>query len=214
MSPERFSSSDAPLVTLERVEKRYGDRVALRVERLELRRGDCMLITGPNGSGKSTLLRVLSGVSPPSRGRVSRTLEFESLRLCHVPQTGGLYGHLTLADNIRLSARLFGADDSDDVDRRWYVRRLGLARYLDARCEDLSGGYRRLAAIACAYAAQPQGLFVDEPLSGIDRSLGDALLEGIESSRDALAFVVMTHHSAHGFPSTSRVVELSGESGA
>ncbi len=211
MSQPRSSSSDVPLVTLDNAQKRYADRVVLHIQRLELFRDECLLITGANGSGKSTLLRVLSGVAPLSGGSVTRAPEYDSLRVCYVPQTGGLYPTLTLADNLRLSMRLFGTSEPADLAQPWYVRDLGLDRYLQARCDELSGGYQRLAAIACAFVAKPHGLFIDEPLSGIDRAHGDLLLEGLESARNELAFIVLTNHSAQGLPVATRAFALKGE---
>jgi len=212
-SPAPSSCSDAPLIALEQAEKRYGDRVVLRVERLDVFRKDWLLITGPNGSGKSTLLRILSGVAPLSAGRLIRAPQFDSLRICYVPQAAGLYQNLTLLDNIRLWTRLLGMLPSENLADQWYIRGFGLKRYLQSRCRELSGGFQRLAAIACACAARPHGLFVNEPLSDIDVAHSRVLQEGLESARNELEFVVMTNHSPEGFPIASRVVCLPGEGG-
>lgn len=210
-SPAPSSSSEPPLIALAQAEKRYGSKVVLRVERLELHRGQHLLITGPNGSGKSTLMRVLSGVAQLSEGRIVRAPEYDSLRICFVPQSGGLYQNLTLADNIRLLARLLGTTEPRAVADEWYIRGFGLERHLHQRCGELSGGFQRLAAIACAFATRPHGLFVDEPLGGIDAPHAAAFHEGIETALRDLAFLVMTNHSAEGFPPEARVVELQGE---
>jgi ABC-2 type transport system ATP-binding protein len=211
MSPLPSYSSDLCLVTLEHAEKRYGGRVVLRMGHLELHRQDCLLITGPNGSGKSTLLRLLSGVTPLSKGRVIRALGYDALRICYVPQTAGLYQNLTLIDNIRLWNRMLGTAEPDNLTGQWYIRGFGLARYLYSRCRELSGGSQRLAAIACAFAAKPHGLFMDEPLNGIDAVHSKVFLEGIEAARSDLDFIVMTSHSANDFWIASRVVVLPGE---
>jgi ABC-2 type transport system ATP-binding protein len=208
MSPLPSFFTDPHLVTLKFPEKRYRGRVVLRMERLELHRKDCLLITGPNGSGKSTLLRLLSGVTPLSGGRVVRAPDYDALRICYVPQTAGLYQNLSLVDNIRLWTRLLGTSEPDDLTNQWYIRDFGLTRYLHSRCRELSGGSQRLAAIACALAARPQGLFLDEPLNGIDAVHSKVLLEGIEASRRDLDFVVMTSHSADDFWMASRVIVL------
>jgi ABC-type multidrug transport system ATPase subunit len=215
MFPSPFCSSDKPpLVTLDRAEKCYGSRVVLRMERLELHRYECLLIVGPNGSGKSTLLRLLAGVTTLSRGRTTRTQEYDTMRICYVPQAGGLYQNLTVADNIRLWNRLLGTSEPENLTAQWYIRGFGLARYLRSRCRELSGGYQRLAAIACALATQPNGLFLDEPLNGIDAVHGSVLLEGITAARNDLDFIVMTSHSAEGFGMASRVVILPGSDAA
>ena len=210
MSSAPSSFADAPLIALEGAEKRYGNRSVLALERFELSRGECLLVTGPNGSGKSTLLRILCGAAPLTKGRIVRSSAYEAMRVYYVPQAGGLYQHLTLAENIRLATRLFGASEVDDLEREWYVHGLGLAGRLDTRCEELSGGYQRVATIACAFAAQPRGLLIDEPLSGIDAALGEVLLRGMDAARREMDFMVVTHHSASGVRFATRVIVLSG----
>jgi ABC-type multidrug transport system ATPase subunit len=207
-SPARSSYSEAPIIALERAEKRYGGRVVLHVERLAIVEKELLVITGPNGSGKSTLLRLLAGLIPLSAGAVTRSPRFDSMRICYVPQTTGLYQHLTLADNIRLWTRLLGTTEPDDLSGRWYMRDFGLDRHLHSRCRELSGGYQRLAAIACAFAAGPDGIFMDEPFSGIDAEHSRLLLDGLSSARNDLNFVVITNHSAEGLPAATRVVCL------
>jgi ABC-2 type transport system ATP-binding protein len=211
MFPPTFSS-DFPLVLVERGEKRYGSRVVLRIERLELRRQERLLIAGPNGSGKSTLLRVLSGVALLSGGRLTRSQEYDAMRICYVPQVGGLYQNLTVAENIRLWIRLLGSKEPADLKSEWYIHGFGLEHHLNSRCRELSGGFQRLASIACALSTQPDGLFLDEPLNGIDRANSKVFLEGITAARSTLSFIVMTGHSSgEELETASRVVALQKE---
>ena len=83
-----------------------------------------------------------------------------------------------------------------------------LKRYMHVRCGNLSGGFQRLAAIACALSAGPQGLLVDEPLSGIDAQNGAALLATLAAARRRLDFLVVTSHSASDFAGANRFVDL------
>jgi ABC-type multidrug transport system ATPase subunit len=199
-----------PLVALYEAEKRYGSRVALRINRFGLNVGDWAVIIGGNGSGKSTLLRGLSGVSVLSTGRVVRSSEYEALRICFVPQSGGLQLNLTLADNVLMWQRLVGRDPWELGVDQCYIHRFGLQRYLRTRCGELSGGYQRLAAFACALAVRPDGLLVDEPLSGVDESHRKELIDGFDSARATLRLLVVTSHSIDDFEAANRVFDLGG----
>ena len=210
MSQQLSSDTDVPLIELREAEKRYGDRTVLRIDKFELKRNDCVLIAGPNGSGKSTLMRVLSGVSVLSSGTIVRSHELASLKICFVPQAGGLHLSLTLAENMRLWHWLVGTQEPSALDNQWYIQGFNLQRYLHSPCGNLSGGFQRLAAFACAFATKPDGLFVDEPLSGIDAAHAKILVNGLAGMMRELRFLVMTSHSRNDFAGANRVVDLSG----
>ncbi len=207
MPPSPCSDSEACLVSLRDAEKRYGGKIALRTCSVELRRTERLLITGGNGSGKSTLLRVLAGITPISSGQATVSPEFDAMRVCYVPQVGGLYQNLTVIENARALSHLVGAETPKDLERQWYVRELGLDRFLQAKGAELSGGFQRLAAIACALAARPQGLSRAEPLTGVDPERAEMLLEGLKSPGGP-QFLVVTDHSSARFPFADRIVEL------
>lgn len=203
------SGQPAALVTLIDVEKRYAGRTVLRVDRLEVGWHDWLVITGANGSGKSTLTRILAGVTVLSSGTVIRSSEYEAFRICYVPQAGGLHLHLTLADNLKMWQRLVGDDETYDPPWQSYVESLDLKRFLRVRCGDLSGGFQRLAAVACALSTRPDGLLVDEPLSGIDEAHSRDLIATFGAAHEHLKFLVVTSHSESDFSGANRFVDLS-----
>lgn len=209
MSLPASTATKRPLVALHEAEKRYGRRTVLRIDRFELRRGDSVAIIGPNGSGKSTLLRLLSGVAEPTSGRVERSVGYDALKVCFVPQAGGMQPELTLTDNLRAWQRLVGSPGLDELSTRWYLRSFDLQPFLHTRCGDLSGGFQRLGALACALSTQPDGLFIDEPLSGIDSGHGHLLMQALEAAMSDLQFLVVTGHTATAFTNATRVVDLS-----
>jgi ABC-type multidrug transport system ATPase subunit len=202
------SSGLEPLLRLCETVKTYGRRRVLAIDHLALHRGEQMLVLGANGSGKSTLLRVMAGVARPSAGLVERTAEYEALRVCFLPQAGGLVPDLTLAENLRQWALLTGTRPPPDLARQWYLREFDLLPYLDTRCRDLSGGFQRLAALACALSTRPNGLFADEPLSGIDAGHAQAMIEGLGDARLELQFLVVTGHDEGQLPSATRRLTL------
>lgn len=201
------SATEGALVSLRQVQKHYGGKVAIRLNGIDLQQRERLVIVGGNGSGKSTLLRMLAGITPPSSGQVTMSAAFNKMRIGYVPQVGGLYQNLTVAENVRALAHLTGARIPTDLGKQWYVRDLGLDPFLHVKAGELSGGFQKIAAIACSLAAQPQGLFLDEPFNGIDPERGGKLLEGLKASA-RLEFLVATDHTAMRFPSHYRVIEL------
>lgn len=208
MSMSSSSAPEAPLLALHEAVKRYGRRRVLAVPQLTLRRGDRLLVTGANGSGKSTLLRVLAGVTQLTSGRVEWSLAYGSLRVCFLPQAGGLQPDLTLADNLRQWMLLTGATAGPDLARQWFLREFDLLPYLDTRCRNLSGGFQRLAGLACALATRPDGLFVDEPLAGIDTAHARVLVDGLAATAASLQFLIVSSHDAADLPAATRLLRL------
>lgn len=208
MSVQPSCTDSALLVTLKDATKHYRGRIALRLAELQLRKGDSMLIIGANGSGKSTLLRVLAGVTTLSTGHARHFEAFDALEIGYVPQMGGLHPNLTVAENLSLAVQLRGRQPPDRLAQRWYVGGLGLQPLLQTRFRDLSGGFQRLAALSCALATEPGGLFVDEPLSGIDAAHARKVVDGLSSAMSHLEVLVVTSHARTDFPFVSRVVEL------
>src|SRR3954447_10704489 len=90
--------------------KTFGERVALRGVSLEARRGELVAIIGPNGAGKTTLLSILAGVQAADSGSISKSAG----EIGWVPQQAALYSKLTVAENLRLFARLEGRDDPEE----------------------------------------------------------------------------------------------------
>lgn len=208
-APSSFADT---LVSLRQADKRYRGRPVLHVEALELRRGDRMMIKGTNGSGKSTLLRLLAGVTTPSTGVVTHSARFDGLAVAFVPQEGGALPHLTVAQNVVLATRLSGRQIPSRLAERWYIHELGLQSEMNTRFGELSGGFKRMAALCCALATEPDGLFVDEPLSGVDTARASAVADGLLAAASHMEFLVLTSHALAEFSAASRVISV--ENGA
>src|ERR671920_2116540 len=110
MAAVRTASPTAPALRAEAVAKQYGERRALRDVSFEARAGETVAIIGPNGAGKTTLLQILAGSLTPSGGSVT----LEQGEIGWVPQQPALYSKLSVAENLRLFARL---EKVPDVDR-------------------------------------------------------------------------------------------------
>ena len=196
-----------PLFSLDHVCKRYGVIKALSIESLVLYHEEMVLITGENGTGKSTLLRVLGGITRISDGKVNRSIELKTKRIAFVPQYGGLYPNLSLADNMMIWSRLY--DLSEPVSGIGeLLKQLGLEDSLNRKVIDLSGGQQKLAVLISALAVAPDVLLLDEPLSGLDEIKSDVILSTIAKTSKNRLLTVITAHPNLKLPFEFRRVEL------
>jgi ABC-2 type transport system ATP-binding protein len=143
--------------------KRFGERQALKGISFDAHRGELLAVIGPNGAGKTTLLSILAGVRDPDAGSVSRSPG----EIGWVPQQAALYRRLTVAENLRLFARLEGLADVDAaVDEMLDQTALGDRR--DDQAGTLSGGNQQRINIALGLLSRPAVLLLDEPSAGLD----------------------------------------------
>jgi ABC-type branched-subunit amino acid transport system ATPase component len=132
------------------------------------------VIIGPNGAGKSTLIKAIAGLVPVSAGRVLlggreitgiRPDQMGGLGLAYVPQTDNIFRHLTIAENLALVLRRHPDRDARLADL--YARFPPLAEKARNRAAVLSGGQRKMLAVAMALARQPRIMLMDEPSAGL-----------------------------------------------
>jgi osmoprotectant transport system ATP-binding protein len=174
-------------VRLEGVTRAFAGRRVLGPLDLEAATGRTLALLGPSGCGKSTLLRILIGLVPADGGRVevlgtplgAATLPALRLRMGYVIQEGGLFPHLTAADNVALVARERGWDRP-----RITARLEALAALVHLPLDllgrfpaELSGGQRQRVALMRALALDPELLLLDEPLGALDPMIRASLQE-------------------------------------
>jgi ABC-2 type transport system ATP-binding protein len=145
------------------VSKRFGDREALRGVSFSAERGERLAIIGPNGAGKTTLLSILGGLLDASGGEV-RLPEGD---VGWVPQQTAVYRKLSVAENLRLFARLEKVADADAAVTR-ALEDTGLADRARDELGSLSGGNQQRVNIAIGLLADPPVLLLDEPSSALD----------------------------------------------
>ena len=184
--------------------KRFGDRVALREVSLSAAPGKLLAIIGPNGAGKTTLLSILAGIQSPDGGEVASSPR----RVGWVPQQPSLYGKLTVAENLRLFARLERCADPDAA----VGRMLDLADLRDRAgdmASTLSGGNRQRLNIAIGLLAEPPALLLDEPSAALDPRQRERLWEFISAlAGRGTAVVFSTHNVAEAERYAQQVVVL------
>src|SRR5919201_3621117 len=156
------------------ISKRFGEREALKRVSLEASRGELVAIIGPNGAGKTTLLSILAGIQRADGGSVSR----RPGEVGWVPQQAAVYNKLTVAENLRLFARLEKCPDVEGVVERMLAQ-TALEQRRDDPVSELSGGNRQRVNIAIGLLAEPEVLLLDEPSAALDPRQRERLWEFI-----------------------------------
>ncbi len=185
--PERPSGE--PTLRVAGLEKRYGARVALRAVSFTLAPGELVGIVGPNGAGKTTLLSLLAGTLRPDAGTVS----LGGRDAGWVPQTPALYGKLSVAENLRLFARLEGVADLEAAVARM-LEQTGLSTRATEPVARLSGGNRQRVNIAIGLLAAPAVLLLDEPSAALDPRQRVRLWEFIRGLAGSGTTIVFSTH--------------------
>jgi ABC-type multidrug transport system ATPase subunit len=192
----------APGATVEcrGVSRRFGTFTAVETVDLSVRKGEIFGLLGPNGAGKTTLIKMMCGLLEPSAGSIAvggvnvRT-ERERLwtAMGYMSQRFSLYQDLTVHQNLRLYADLYGLDTSASVDLMAW---LGLEPFVSRLTRDLPAGVRQRVSLLCAVLHHPSIVFLDEPTSGVDPQARRVFWELIYSlSRDAgITVLVSTHY--------------------
>jgi len=165
-----------PAVVTRALRKEFGELVAVESLDLTIRRGEVFGLLGPNGSGKTTTIRMLCGLLVPTSGDATVVgfdilTQSEQLRrnIGYMSQRYGLYDELTVYENIRFYASVYGLRGEVRESRiRELMEDLGLTPRRDQMAGTLSGGWKQRLALASATAHKPQMLFLDEPTAGVD----------------------------------------------
>ena len=164
------------IVHTESLSKRFGSLVAVRDVSLDVYKGEIFGVLGPNGAGKSTTIRMLCGILDPSGGKgsvvgfdIARDSERIKERIGYMTQRFSLYEDLTVAENLRFYAGIYGlrgAARAKRIDAA--IATAGLGDRRNQIAGTLSGGWKQRVALACATVHEPPLLFLDEPTAGVD----------------------------------------------
>ena len=198
---EQAAPGGAPAVVVERLGKRFGDRVAFDDVWFEVGYGEVFGFLGPNGAGKTTTVRTLGTLIAPTSG--SATVAGIPLRagngpairarISIMPESPGLYLRLTVTENLECFAGLYELDDiGGRIERA--LRAVNLLDRAGDPCESLSKGLRQRVALARALLNDPAVLFLDEPTSGLDPVATREVHELIASLRERGVTIFLTTH--------------------
>jgi ABC-2 type transport system ATP-binding protein len=191
------------LIEARGIVKRYGERVALAGIDMEAGAGELVACIGPNGAGKTTLLNILAGSQLADAGEVRRNAS-----VGWVPQQPAVYAKLSVAENLRLFARLEGAVDVESAVAEM-LDRSGLNGRANEQVGRLSGGNRQRVNIAIGLLARPELLLLDEPSSALDPRQRERLWEFIcARAAEGTGVVYATHNVSEAERYADRVLVL------
>jgi len=209
-----------PIVTLANIRILYEGTEALNVPVFDVRQGETLAVIGPNGSGKSTLLRVIGLLESPTAGEVrlhdrpvtAGNALAERRRMAMVFQQP-LLADTSVAENLALGLRFRGVGRRERATRveRW-LERFAIGHLRDRRAHTLSGGEAQRVALARALVLEPDLLLLDEPFSGLDPAVREALIPdlGAVLRHERVATVLVTHDRGEAQALADRVAVLIG----
>ncbi len=194
--------TSAAAIRIEALHRRFGDLVAVERLDLEIPAGQVFGLLGANGSGKTTTIRMLTGLLAPTSGRawvagIDVVAEPEAVRrrLGYMSQRFGLYDDLTVEENLRFYAGLYGLVGEPGRARVGeLIASLGFTERRRQLAGTLSGGWKQRLSLACATAHRPAVLFLDEPTAGVDPAARRHFWEVIRGLAAGGTTIVVTTH--------------------
>ena len=204
-----------PLVTIEKVQKHFGDFIAVKEINLEINEGEFLAIMGPSGCGKTTTLRMLSGLEEPTIGEIRMNGQIMNNVKPHerdtplVWQSLALFPFLSVIENVEFGLKMRGIDKLERKKRALeWLEKLDILEFAERDISTLSGGQKQRVALARSLVLEPKILLLDEPLSALDAHLVirmQAVLVQLQREL-GITFVYVTHSQSEAFAMADRVV--------
>ena len=204
-------------VTLEHINKQFGDRTVVNDVNLEIHAGEFFSLLGPSGCGKTTTLRMIGGFETPDAGRIlidGRDITYdepEMRPLNTVFQSYALFPHLNVFDNVAFGLRFEKTDSQSKKSNKERVMEalelVALESFSDRRVPQLSGGEQQRVALARALVLEPSVLLLDEPLGALDAQLRARLQVELASlqRKIGITFIYVTHDQHEAFTMSDRI---------
>jgi ABC-2 type transport system ATP-binding protein len=182
--------------------KRFGSFTAVQGVSLQIQFGEVYGLLGANGAGKTTTIKMLCGLLEPTAGslelagaRGAARAEAVRQRIGYMSQKFSLYDDLTIRENLRFFAGVYGVPEDEREDKmRWVLSFSGLEGQGDQITGRLPGGWKQRVAFGAAIMHEPSVLFLDEPTSGVDPLARRAFWRMINHLADAGTAVLVTTH--------------------
>ena len=209
------------ILEIKHLSKSFGSHEVLKDIDFTVSRGDVISIIGASGSGKSTLLRCVNLLETPSSGEilyhgknvVGRHVNAPDYR-SHVGmvfQSFNLFNNMTVLENCMVGQIKVLKKSREEAREAamYYLNKVGMAPYINARPRQISGGQKQRVAIARALAMEPEVLLFDEPTSALDPEMvGEVLSVMQRLAQEGMTMLVVTHEMAFARDVSSRVVYM------
>jgi iron(III) transport system ATP-binding protein len=208
-----------PALSLEDVTHRYGSLAAVSDLALTVEPGQVVCLLGPSGCGKSTALRIAAGLEELQSGVVRINGEIVAAMEHQVPperrdvglvfQDYALFPHLSILDNVLFGLKRWNRGERRDRAMRM-LERVRMSNYASAFPHQLSGGQQQRVALARALAPGPAVMLLDEPYSGLDARLRDAVRDEVLHllKTTGCATLMVTHDSEEAMFMADRIVVM------
>ncbi len=210
------------IIEIKGLKKAFGENSVLRDINFSVNRGDVTCIIGSSGSGKSTMLRCINLLEEPSGGEIiyngknileTRNIPAYRAKVEMVFQSFNLFENMTVLKNCMVGLRKVLKLDRETARKEamYYLEKVGMAPYINAKPRQLSGGQKQRVAIARALAMKPDVILFDEPTSALDPQMVGEVLEVIKAiAKEGLTMIIVTHEMAFARDVSNHVVFMNG----
>ena len=209
------------ILSVNHLSKSFGAHKVLADVDFEVKKGDVVSIIGASGSGKSTLLRCINLLETPSAGEIiyrdknvlDRSFNPNKYRanVGMVFQSFNLFFNMTVLENCMVGQQqVLGRNKQEAKEKAmYYLEKVGMAPYIQAKPRQLSGGQKQRVAIARALAMDPEVLLFDEPTSALDPEMvGEVLSVMQDLAKEGMTMLVVTHEMAFARDVSNKVVYM------
>jgi putative lysine transport system ATP-binding protein len=211
------------IINIEHLSKSFGNHEVLKDIDFNVSKGEVICIIGSSGSGKSTLLRCINLLEIPTKGNIyfenekvggsGKYINKYRAKVGMVFQSFNLFNNMTVLDNCMSGTRKVlnkSKEESRELAIK-YLKKVGMAPYINAKPSQLSGGQKQRVAIARALTMQPEVLLFDEPTSALDPEMvGEVLAVMKELANEGLTMVIVTHEMAFARDVSTRTIFMDG----
>lgn len=214
---------DEKILEIRHLSKAFGKNVVLRDIDFSVTQGDVTCIIGASGSGKSTLLRCINFLEEPTAGDIiyhGKNMMEERMneaayraKVGMVFQSFNLFNNMTVLQNCMVGQEKVLKKDKETARKNamYFLDKVGMAPYINAKPRQLSGGQKQRVAIARALAMEPEVLLFDEPTSALDpQMVGEVLAVMRKLADEGLTMMIVTHEMAFARDVSNHVVYMAG----
>ena len=195
------------ILEIKHLSKSFGSHEVLKDIDFTVNKGDVISIIGASGSGKSTLLRCVNLLETPTSGEIL----YHGNNVVMVFQSFNLFNNMTVLENCMVGqTKVLKKNKAEaKVAAMYYLQKVGMAPYINAKPRQLSGGQKQRVAIARALAMEPEVLLFDEPTSALDPEMVGEVLGVMQSlAQEGMTMLVVTHEMAFARDVSNRVVYM------
>ena len=206
------------IISVNGLKKDFGENNVLKDINFSVKRGDVTCIIGSSGSGKSTMLRCINLLEEPTGGKIiyngKNILETKNIpayraKVEMVFQSFNLFENMTVLKNCMIGQRKVLKVDKETAKKEamFYLDKVDMAPYINAKPRQLSGGQKQRVAIARALAMKPDVILFDEPTSALDPQMVGEVLDVIKTiAKEGLTMIIVTHEMAFARDVSNHVV--------